>query len=243
MTLKHRIIPVLLFDETLQAVKPVAFERPYRRLGTLMQYIRVLERRNIDELILIDITATEQKREPNYDKIREFTSECYMPVTYGGGISSLDHISKLLNSGADKVAIKTNNKLIYEASRKFGSQAIVYSLDVIPCTLVNDAINYAESAKNNGAGEILVNKTNYDGHMRGYDLMPVKFIAREVKIPVIALGGCGEPAHMAHALKAGASAIAAGSMFLYTEVTPRDCVVYLKEQGFEVRLDEQNNTT
>jgi cyclase len=236
MSLKHRIITTLLFDETMQAVKPISFQRPYRRLGTLMQYIKVLDRRNIDELILIDITATEQKREPNYEKLREFTSNCFMPVTYGGGIRTLDSIRMALESGADKVCIKTSEQLIDKAAQKFGTQAIVYCLETNDEDMFKDVISKAKEIEEKGAGEILLVDRDYDGTMRGYELDFLQELVREIKIPIIACGGGSEPADMEYALKNGASAVAAGSMFLFTEHTPRSCAKYLHERGYAVRL-------
>lgn len=229
--LKKRIITTLLFDETMQIVKPVAFNRPYRRLGTMMQYIRVIENRNVDELIMIDITATEQKRKPNFEKLREFTTHIFAPVVYGGGISSLDDIRDALNSGADKVAIKTMHELIKPASRKFGSQAIV---GVVNTYWTGWA--WAKYCEGQGAGEILLTDTNKDGRMNGYNIKMIKNTVENVSIPVIANGGCSSPYDMKEALDCGASAVAAGSLFLFTEHTPRSCAKYLSEKGYEVRV-------
>lgn len=236
VVLKRRIITTLLWDG-IQCVKPVAFGRPYRKLGAMEQYIQVIERRNIDELLLIDIEATAQGREPNYDKIRSFCDNLYCPVTVGGGIGSLDHISKLLESGADKIAIKTNFDLIYSAARKFGSQAIVAVYDHNPnMSLQNIAAGHLIDR---GAGELLLTNTNVDGMMHGYDYNIIAEASSKYSVPIIANGGCGEPNHMARALDSGASAVAAGSMFLYTEVTPRDCAKYLNKVGYKTRLECQ----
>ena len=233
--LKHRIIPVLLTDGNGQCVKPVSFQRPYRKLGTMEQYIRVVENRNVDELIIIDIEATNQKRKPDFNKLRSYCDNLYCPVTYGGGISTLDDISMALNNGADKVAIRSIQGLIPGAVKKFGAQAIVYVMDWHG---EDDPIKWAQYAEHLGGGEILLNDVYKDGTMEGYNLELIKDVSRAVSIPVIALGGCGEPAHMAQALSAGASAVAAGSMFLYTDYTPKNCAEYLDKQGFPVRLHE-----
>lgn len=243
--LKHRVIPTLLTDG-VQCVKPVAFQRPYRKLNTMTSYIQVMERRNIDELIIIDIEATPNKREPNYALIRSFADKLFMPLCVGGGIHHLDHIKKLLDNGADKVCINSGVRkedFIYHASRRFGSQAIVWSLDVTDgCIRSNDEIcnislkEACENMQEAGVGEILLTDTHSDGVMDGYSYSLIKRISSYVTIPVIANGGCGEPEHMAKALLAGASAVAAGSMFLYTEHTPKDCVEYLNAKEFAVRL-------
>lgn len=232
--LKKRIIPILLFDDTMQVVKPVSFARPYRRLGTMMQYIRVLENRNVDELILVDITATEQNRAPNFKRLKEFTAHTFMPVTYGGGIRTLEDIKEALNSGADKVCIKTALNIIPKAAEKFGAQAIVLAMDYRDFGL--QELVYQVEAEIFGVGEILFTNTEKDGTMGGYDLTEIREMCSAAKIPIIANGGAGHPEHLAQALDAGASAVAAGSMFLYSEWTPKLCAEYLAERGHAVRV-------
>jgi len=238
--LKHRIIPTLLWDG-MQCVKPVSFERPYRKLGTMEQYIRVIETRNVDELIIIDIEATPKGRPPNYVKLRQFCDNLYCPVTYGGGIRTLDDIRNALSNGADKVAIRHQIDIIPKAVEKFGAQAIVGVIDycdrrnhpTLPMQPIDETSIYLESL---GVGEILLTDTQKDGMMEGYNLALIELVSETVDIPVIANGGCGEPKHMLQALEAGASAVAAGSMFLYTEHTPRSCAEQLTEWGCDVRL-------
>lgn len=235
--LKHRVIPVLLTDGSGQCVKPVAFKRPYRRLGTMEQYIRVTEGRNVDELIILDITASEQKREPNFEKLCSWSDNLFCPVTYGGGIRTTDHIRLALSNGADKVAIKTNYNIINKAARQFGSQAIVGVIDN-----VDSYYNYVVSTdlalayEDMGAGEILLNDVTRDGTLDGYDCNLIYNVSRAVKIPVIAIGGCGDPADMEQALEAGASAVAAGSMFIYTDYTPINTARYLYNKGHPTRV-------
>lgn len=232
--LKKRIIPTLLWDG-VQCVKPVAFQRPYRKLGSMEQYIQVMERRNIDELILIDIEATPNKRKPNFVKLRQFCDNLYCPVTYGGGISSLDDISAALNNGADKVVIKSAPiNILEKAVHKFGAQAIVAVLDVVWCEQYKIlAIDYLQEI---GVGEIIITDATLDGTMNGYNGDMIEEAVQRSKVPIIANGGCGSPEHMAAALDAGASAVAAGSMFLYTEETPKSCAKYLSERGYDVRV-------
>lgn len=200
-----------------------------------MQYIKVLEKRNVDELIVIDIEATKEGRLIDCDKIKEYTSQLFCPLTLGGGIKTLDDINKLLQSGADKVTIQTNYEIIPEASKKFGAQCIVYSMDVLPYSLLSRTVKDAKIWKSRGVGEILLTKTNYEGMMGGYDQMLIREISKAISIPIIINGGCGRPAHMKWALEHGASAVAASSMFLFTDVTPRDCAEYLKKEGVPVR--------
>jgi cyclase len=197
------------------------------------QYIRVIETRNVDELIILDIEATPKGRPPNYVKLRQFCDNLYCPVTYGGGIRTLDDIRDALSNGADKVAIKTHLDIIPKAAEKFGSQAIVAVLDNSVETAIGCDAAWCEDQ---GAGEILLTCRASDGTMDGYNLNLIEHAVMAVDIPVIANGGCGEPVHMLQALEAGASAVAAGSMFLYTEETPRTCAEKLTEWGCNVRL-------
>lgn len=250
MTLKKRIIPVLLIDDTLQVVKPIKFGRPYRRLGPLSQYMRVMEQRNVDELIILDICASERGYKPMAKEISNFTSNLFCPCTIGGGIRSLDDISNLLNHGADKVAI--NNICIYdpefikEAAQKFGSQAIVGVMDILDSQIYDGKylfdpdwttiVNYAQYLESYGVGEILLTDVERDGTMAGYNIDLISTVAHAVGVPVIANGGCGRPSDMLLAINSGASAVAVGSMFLYTDVTPKECASYLNDNGIAVRL-------
>lgn len=252
--LKSRIIPVLLTDGNGQCVKPVAFERPYRKLGTMEQYIRVIESRNVDELIIIDINATQENREPNFAKLRSWCDNLFCPVTYGGGIRTLDHIRLALENGADKVAIQVggfiNPSFITHAASKFGSQAIVSVintryLDDINWVCINrditdgggfSAWSYAKELEMLRAGELLITDVDRDGSMDGYNLSLIEEVSQSVSIPIVALGGCGDPIHMHQALAAGASAVAVGSMFLYTDHTPKSCAEFLSKIGDAVRI-------
>jgi len=200
------------------------------------QYIQVMERRNIDELIILDIEATPKEREPNFVKLRQFCDNLYCPVTYGGGIRTLDHIRTALSSGADKVAIRTCDDIMREAAEKFGSQAIVAVMDIDSYDGPEILGFFAQMLERMGAGEILLTDVPRDGTLEGYNIELIEAVSDAVDIPVIANGGCGEPVHMLQALEAGASAVAAGSMFLYTEYTPRDCARELIEWGQDVRL-------
>jgi cyclase len=247
MTLKKRIIVTLLWDGR-QVVKPVGFERPYRKLGSLMQYIRVIEKRNIDELILIDIEASPQKREPNWEAIREVTSQIYCPLTYGGGIKTLDHIKEALNSGADKVAMRGALReygFTVEASRKFGSQAIVACYDYFKNAdnICIDGTSLTPYLCNllgqRGVGEILLTDVEKDGTLNGYNLNLIRDVSRACSIPIIASGGCGNISHCLEAIEAGADAVAAGSMYLYTDTTPRDVAKYLYENNVPVRYESK----
>jgi len=257
--LKKRIIPVLLTDG-IQCVKPVQFKRPYRKLGPIEQYINVMELRDVDELVIIDIEATPQGREPNYDRFSRLTSNLYCPVTYGGGVASLDHIQKILAAGADKVLIhskanphESGMSFIKTAAEKFGSQAIVIAVDAIAKDIfkfhdiyyvnayvkeqnvvyadISDLINAYVMY---GAGEILLTSVDKDGTLSGYDLELLE-ASKDSKIPVIINGGCGGMDDVFNAFNLGADAVGLGSLFLYTDHTPRSVATIAQSRGIPVR--------
>lgn len=242
--LKHRIIPVLLWDGD-QVVQSVQFKRPHRKCGSMQQHIRVMETRNIDEIIILDVDATPVGREPLFDKIKEYASQLFCPVTYGGGITKLEHVDKLIKEcGIDKVSINNYYYLISKVANKYGSQAIVASVDHafgnpqyeiynIPLTIEGACRQFEQM----GAGEVLLTDMDCNGRMKGYHTGLIHAINRNVKIPIVANGGCGKPEHMISAIENGANAVAASSMFLFTEHTPRSCARALQEAGVPVRLD------
>lgn len=253
MGLAHRVIPVLLTRHGY-LVKGKQFN-PARVVGSAQQAAEVHQARGVDELIVLDVAATPEGRGPDFKRMAKLTECCFMPVTVGGGISTVDHVRELLANGADKVVIGsaavTNPNLIWECADKFGSQAIVVAIDsaitplcrrrkiVSHCGTVNhalDALAFAEAIVSCGAGELIVTSLCYDGMMRGYDLELVRDIASNVSVPVIANGGAGTYLHMHKALKAGASAVAAGAMFQWTAQTPHGAAEYLAKKGWEMRI-------
>jgi len=226
--LKHRIIPVLQFDGS-QAVKTTKFSRPARPVGSMMQHIMNMERRDIDEMVIIDINATRENRRPHYNKLEKWTEVLFCPVTYGGGISDLQDIRAALNAGADKVIIKTHTKIIKEAIQKFGAQCIVYAVDV------NDPLGSMIDTDVQ-PGEIMLTDCSREGTRTGYGLSYIGWARKYWQCPLVINGGCGMPHHMFQALRAGADAVAASSMFLFMDITPKHCARYLFEQGVPVRL-------
>lgn len=258
--LKHRIIPVLLTSEAQQCVKPHQFQLPFRVLGPMLQYTKNMERRNVDEIIIADITATRDGRV--ISDIHNYISELFCPITVGGGIKTPQQASDLIRGGADKIVINSGmwnfegNKgegvftdLIKKCALRHGAQAVTVALDVHDnhCTAIHNGErlllgnnfyveDIAKAAQEEGAGEIFLTTMDNEGTFNGYDLKTIEKVAKKVTIPIIAHGGCGTPEHMAQALNAGASAVAAGSMFLFTEHTPRTCAQYLHDAGFAVRV-------
>jgi cyclase len=201
-----------------------------------------MESRNIDELILLDVDATYLGYRPRFDKLKEFTERLFCPVTYGGGICEYMDIRTALNSGADKVAINnslSNHDFIKGAVKKYGAQCIVASVDIA----VDRDISKIYSAIKCGVGEFFLTSIAANGKMQGYDLYLIAeyyYVGSKFDYipPLIINGGCGEPIHMAEAFDFGADAVAASSIFLFTDHTPRSCSNFLQEQNYPVRLDD-----
>lgn len=249
--LKVRVIPTLLHHQ-VGLVKGIGFD-PGRRVGTATQAIRVYGMREVDELVFLDISATRDQRPPDFDLIDELTDDCFMPFAVGGGIRGVDDVRALLRAGADKVVVNTalirEPGIVSSIAQEFGSQCVVASIDARrengghrvyiasgTCPTDLDPADLAARAENEGAGEILLTSIDRDGTMAGYDLDLIGSVAKRIAIPMIASGGCGGYAHMAEALAAGASAVAAASMFHFTEQTPRDAKLHLSQAGYPVRL-------
>ncbi|EKD71455.1 MAG: Histidine biosynthesis protein HisF [uncultured bacterium] len=250
--LKYRVIPTLLLKD-IGLVKGKLFNNS-RRVGSILPAIKVYNNREVDELVIFDISATINSRPPDFDIIASITPYCLMPLTVGGGITELIHIQKLLQLGVDKVTINTaayhNLKLIEDAANKFGSQCIVTCIDAKKVATGTyscfskigthnqnlNPVQWAKQLENHGAGEILITSVEKDGTMSGYDLELISLITNAVNIPVIASGGAGEPEHAYQVITlAGASAVAAASIFHFTEQTPLSIKHYLSQKGVPVR--------
>ena len=250
--LKVRVIPTLLWKNH-GLVKGVGFDS-WRRVGTVLPAIKVYNLREVDEMVVLDINATLDNREPDYDSVTEFSTECFVPLTVGGGIRNIDQIRKLLLAGADKVSINSaaysNPTLISEAAHCFGSQCVVASIDVRrhadgryecfshsgtrPTGLAPEV--WAKKLESLGAGEILLTSVERDGTMQGYDLSLIESVSHCVSIPVIASGGAGSYQDMLSALTQGhASAVAAASIFHFTQQTPLEAKRHLARNGLAVR--------
>lgn len=203
-------------------------------IGDATNAIRIFNEKEVDELILLDIDASTKKQKPNIELVKRIASECFMPLCYGGGISSLDDIKDIISAGVEKVSINTmavkNPDFIRQAAIKFGSSTIVvaidYKKDFWGKLLVTsnggdlkskyNPVGFAQLMEEKGAGEIVVNSIERDGTMNGYDIDLLLEITDKVTIPVIAMGGAGKLEHFFEALnKAHVSAVAAGSMFVF----------------------------
>ncbi len=253
MSLKIRVMPTLLYKD-LGLVKGKGFDS-WRRTGSIMQTVKVYNMREVDELVFVDITATASGREPDFECVDEIADECFMPLTVGGGIRTVEDVRRLLMVGADKIAINSaaveNPQLIRDIAERFGSQCIVVSIDFKrhddgsyevftrsgsqPTGL--EPVDWAKMADSYGAGEIILTSIDRDGTMTGYDVELTRQVSEAVSIPVIASGGAGEYEHMAEVLKEGkADAVAAAAIFHFTERTPLEAKHYLREHGFNVRI-------
>lgn len=227
-----RVIPVLQYQNQ-GLVKTINFKNP-KYVGDPINAVKIFNDKEVDELAFVDITATREKKEPDYARIKELAEECFMPLAYGGGITTTDQIQKILSLGVEKVIINssaiTNQKLISEAAALFGSQSIVVSIDIKKKfiggykvhyysgekSIAETPMEFAKQMEKLGAGEIIVNSIDRDGTYKGYDMELLKNITSTVSIPVIALGGGNSFDNLYAAVKeGGASAVAAGSLFVF----------------------------
>ena len=234
MPLAARVIPVMLVNGK-QLVKGRQFSNE-RVVGHALQAARVHASRSVDELMILDVTATAQDRGPDLAMVEELTEDCFIPVTVGGGIKTIEQIRMLLKVGADKVllgaAAHGNSYFIRQAADKFGSQAIVVSVDKPSYGHFHDqAMRYAKA----GAGEILLGDRERDGTMQGYNLHWIRMVSRHVSVPVIACGGCSGYEDMVNALRAGASAVGVGAFFQFEDATPREAASFLAAEGILAR--------
>lgn len=232
MYYRPRLIPSLLLQEQ-GLVKTTQFAKP-RYLGDPINAVKIFNGKGVDELCILDITATAENRGPDFNYLKDIASEAFMPLSYGGGITELEQIKKIFFIGYEKVIINTafirNPKLISNAANCAGSQSIVVSIDVKTGFLgrracyINDGetkistdpVILAKKAEELGAGEILLNSINRDGMMNGYDIKLVKDVVEAVSIPVIASGGAKDIHDFKQVLQeGGAHAAAAGSLFVY----------------------------
>jgi cyclase len=250
--LKVRVIPTLLWKH-FGLVKGAGFNS-WRRVGPVLPAIKVYNQREVDELVLVDILAHANGDEPDFESIQDFGQDCFVPLTVGGGITRIDQVQRLLRAGADKVSINTavyrRPELITEIAKRHGVQCVVASIDVRPAEgggwicfdhagqehTGREVVAWAREVEDRGAGELLVTSIERDGTMKGYDLALIEAVVAAVKIPVIAAGGAGTYQHMVDAVvQSGASAVAAASIFHFTEMTPAGAKAALAGAGVAVR--------
>lgn len=229
--LKTRVIPCLLLKGT-GLVKTMRFKDP-KYVGDPINAIKIFNDKEVDELVLLDITASREGKGPAFDTIRDIASECFMPVGYGGGIRTLEDIRRILKAGIEKVVLNTaaveTPDLVREAAAEFGAQAVVVSIDArrkllgryevftrggTKATGLNP-VEHAQRMEELGAGEIFLNAIDRDGTMEGYDTDLIAKVSARLSVPVIAAGGAGDVRHFGDAVRNGADAVAAGAMFVF----------------------------
>lgn len=229
---RKRVIPCLLLKDR-GLVKTVKFKTP-KYVGDPINAIRIFNEKEVDELVLLDIEASMLGCEPDYELIAEVAGECFMPICYGGGIRTLEHAQKIFGLGVEKIALNTaalnDIELLRKIADQFGSQSVVCSIDCKKSLLGKYSVysqagtkdakisptEWAKKAEEAGAGEIFLNSIDRDGMMQGFDIPLVKSVVSAVHIPVIACGGAGSIADLNEPFeKAGVSAVAAGSFFVF----------------------------
>ncbi len=250
--LKNRIIPCLDVNNG-RVVKGINFV-DLKDAGDPVEQAKIYSDGGADEICFLDITASNENRNTIYEVVKRTSEKCFVPLTVGGGVRSVDDINRLLNCGADKVSINTaavkNSKLIIESSKKFGSQCVVVAIDakkngdrweVFTHGGRNntgiDAIEFAKKMEESGAGELLVTSMDRDGTQVGYDIDLMSKISSIVNIPVIASGGVGNLDHLVEGIKLGnASAVLAASIFHYGKHSVKEAKEYLDSKGIPVRI-------
>lgn len=251
--LKKRLIPILLLNNG-RCVKGAQFKN-FIDTGHPVTAARVYDAQTVDELVFLDISASSEKRDILFDIVSQVAEECFMPLTVGGGVRTMEDISKLLRAGADKVSINTyaieNPDFLKKAAQEFGRANIVAAIDV---RLVNgryeaftrggekssglEAIEWAKKATELGAGEILLTSIDREGTRKGYDLDLLRQISEAIDVPIVANGGVGTLQHLVDGIKiGGASAVAAASIFHFTDQSPIKARSFMKEAGLDVRVD------
>jgi cyclase len=255
---KVRVIPCLDVKDG-RVVKGVNFVN-LRDAGDPVEAAIAYDAAGADELCFLDITASHEKRDTIYDVVTRTAEACFMPLTVGGGVRTVEDIRKLLTCGADKVAINTaavdRRAFVKEAAEKFGDQCIVVAIDAKKVSQPGekdrweiftfggrkqtgiDAVEYAKEVVSLGAGEILLTSMDRDGTKSGYDIALTRAVADAIPVPVIASGGVGNLAHMVDGIRDGhATAVLAASIFHFGEHSVREAKVYMAKAGLPMRLD------
>lgn len=248
--LKHRLIPCVLLKDW-QLVKSIQFGS-FRTIGHPTATVRIYNARNVDELIVLDIDASLNNEPINTEIITDMANECFMPLTIGGGIKTIEDVYTVLGAGADKVSINSEAikrpSFIKEIATIFGSQCVVCSIDIKKVDgkyrvftkkeglLDIDPIELAKEYEAQGAGEILLTSIDREGTTLGYDTELLKLFANTLHIPIIINGGMGKPEHGVEALQNGADALAAAYIFHFTQYTPLMIKEELKTHHYPVRL-------
>ncbi|MCD2146553.1 imidazole glycerol phosphate synthase subunit HisF [Gordonia paraffinivorans] len=257
MTLATRVIPCLDVDAG-RVVKGVNFEN-LRDAGDPVELAERYDREGADELTFLDVTASSSGRSTMIDVVKRTADQVFIPLTVGGGIRTVEDVDAMLRAGADKVSVNTaaiaRPEVLAEMSRRFGSQCIVLSVDArtVPESSEPtpsgwevtthggrkgtgiDAIEWARRGQDLGVGEILLNSMDADGTKQGFDLRMLRAVREAVSVPVIASGGAGKVSDFAPAVKAGADAVLAASVFHFGELTIAEVKEAMRKEGITVR--------
>lgn len=256
--LRTRVIPCLLL-RNLGLVKTVKFKDP-KYLGDPINIVRIFNDKEVDELVFLDITATVENRKPPFELVERIASECFMPLCYGGGVRSLEDMKALFTLGIEKVAVNSyaveNPAFIQAAADLFGSQSVIVSIDVKRNRRGRyevfthsgkkatglDPVKFAAEMEEQGAGELLLSSIDRDGTMRGYDIELIRQVSGAVSIPVVACGGAAKVQDLVAAVKqGGASAAAAGSMFVFQGPHRAVLITYPTYQELQEALGKGEN--
>lgn len=247
-----RVIPVLLISKG-GLVKSVRFKN-YTYVGDPINAVKIFNEKEIDEIVIVDIDASREKRGPNMQQVREIAGEAFIPVAYGGGITKIDEVKQLFYEGIEKVILNTsaflNPNIITEAANLVGSQSVVVSIDVKkslfgkPQVVVRNAslsakedpVTYAKRMQDIGAGEIFLNSVDRDGTYEGYDLDLIEKVSSALSIPVVACGGAADINDFYLAASKGASAVAAGSFFVFQRAHRAVLISYPSQEELKEKI-------
>jgi imidazole glycerol-phosphate synthase subunit HisF len=247
-----RVIPVLLLQNS-GVVKTVKFKNPVY-IGDPINAVKIFNEKEIDEIVILDIDATKEKRGPNMEWISEIAGEAFIPLAYGGGITKLDEVKKLFYIGVEKVVINSaavqNPDLISKIASEVGSQSVVVSVDIKKSFLGGykvyikngndntgyDPISFTKKMQEAGAGEIFLNCIDKDGTYAGYDLGVIEKISKNLTIPLVVCGGASSINDFREAVKNGASAVAAGSMFVFQRPHQAVLISYPTQKELKEKL-------
>lgn len=251
--LKVRLIPTIILKGEM-LVQSVGFKK-FLPIGKVDAAIEFFTNWDVDEIIISDIDATRENRGPLLKVIERAAKNCFVPLTVGGGVRALQDVKDLLNAGADKVCVNTaafeKPDFVSDIARIYGNQFVTVSVDTKKVNGVDKsfvrnatvdtgltAVDFAKRAVELGAGEIMLHSVDRDGSKQGYDLELLKQVRKVVDVPIIASGGVGSFKHMADGVNLGqASAVAAGNIFQYTELSTIAAKSFMKKNGVQIRID------
>ncbi|MFW0743020.1 AglZ/HisF2 family acetamidino modification protein [Aliarcobacter butzleri] len=253
--LRYRIIPTLLLhDKGLYKTVKYSIKKG-KYIGDPINAIKIFNDKGVDELIFLDIDASKEKRGPDFNMLRNIATECFMPVGYGGGITTMEQIKQIFQIGIEKVILNSvlleDLSLLKSASKSFGAQSIVAAVDIKKNLFGKykvynsakqknsdlDIKKYLQSLEENGAGEIYISNVDKDGTFEGYDIELMKDITQDIKVPVIINGGAKSISDFSRAIKeCGVSAVSAGSMFVFNGPHKAVLITYPEYEKLEEEL-------